>query len=143
MKTFAVTSASREHGDQFSVCVDGQMIDVPGERGIGIVVVDYHTRNVSYKNMFDTSQSTTESQQLVKMMSRIRDGFYIVMGVKGEGAKMLSQEARREIAELGSNEIGKLECGDSWAMIVRKGLPSSVREARQRNAINIQRSDDF
>jgi len=139
----AVTSASREHGDQFTACVDGELIDVDGERGIAIVVVDYHTRKVSFKHLFDTSQGKDESEQLVKLLHRVKDGNYIIMGVKGEGARKLSNEAKDAVASLGSEEIQNLKIGDSWAMIMRKGEPSSVREARQPQLITIQRTDTF
>jgi hypothetical protein len=33
MKSFEVTSASANSGDQFSVGVDGQIIDIHGDRG--------------------------------------------------------------------------------------------------------------
>jgi len=138
-----VTSASRGHGNQFSVCVDGDMIDVPGENGIGIVVIDYRTRGVSSKNMYDTSHELSESHHLVKAIDGIKDGNYVIMGVKGEGAKKLSNELIKAISSLGSEEIGKLEYGDSWAMITRKGCPTSTREARQHEAVTLQRTDIF
>lgn len=140
----AVESASLNHGNEFVASVDEIMIDVPGERGIGIVVIDYHTRTVSYKNMFDTSQESGESEHLVKLLHRIKDGCYVIMGVKGDGARKLTKEARNEIENLGSDEIHKLEYGDSWAMIVRKGNTTSIREARDhKHAVTLNRTDDF
>jgi len=144
VKSYAVTSASANSGDQFSVAVDGQMIDVPGDRGIGIVVIDYHTRNVAYKHMYDTSQEKEESDKLVKLLDRTKDGCYIIMGVKGDGARKLTKEAKNAISNvLGSNEIRKLEYQDSWALIARKGDIKSIREARQPQAVTLQRTDDF
>jgi len=119
------------------------MIDVPGERGIGIVVVDYHTRTVSYKHMYDTSENSAESEKSVKLIDRIKDGSYIVMGVKDEAARQLSTDAKKAIANLGSEEINKLEYRDSWAMIVRKGNVKSIREARQHYPVTLQRTDAF
>ena len=142
-KSFAVTSANHKHGDRFSVAVDGGLIDVPGERGVGLVVVDYHTRNVSYKHIFDTSQETAESDKLAKAIERIKDGDYVIMGIKGDGSRKLTNDAKFAISNLGSDEIYKLGFEDSWAMIVRKGESHLVREAREHNAVTLQRSDDF
>ena len=142
--SFAVTSASKEHGDQFSVCVDGEMIEIEeGEIGIGIVVVDPRTRKVSYKHLFDTHHEESESENLIKTINRIKDGAYYVIGVKGEGAKRLTNQAKDSISKLGSHEINKLECGESWAMIGKKGDTHTIREARQVESVTILRSDHF
>jgi len=142
-RTFAVTSANHKHGNQFSVILDGEMVEVEGDRGIGIVVVDYNTRNVCSKHMFDTSQQTTESDKLAKTIERIKDGDYVIMGVKGDGARKLTNELKTAIANLGSDEIYNLNYEDSWAMIVRKDYPKSIRETRQLEAVTIKRTDDF
>jgi hypothetical protein len=79
----------------------------------------------------------------MKLIDGIKDGNYIVMGIKGEGAKKLTNDAKNAIANLGSEDIYKLEYRDSWAMVVRKGNVKSIREARQHEAVTLTRTDDF
>jgi hypothetical protein len=85
-----------------------------------------------------------EAGNLVKLLDRTKDGSYVIMGVKGDGARKLTNEARNAIADMfGSSEIRKLEYNESWAMIARKGNIKSIREAREPQAVTLQRTDDF
>jgi len=65
------------------------------------------------------------------------------MGIKGDGSRKLTNEARNCISNLGSEQIYKVGFEDSWAMISRKGDPYSIREAREHNSVTLTRSDAF
>jgi len=44
-----VTSANHKHGDQFTVQIDGELVDLDGV-GIGLVVIDHSNQSIIYKN---------------------------------------------------------------------------------------------
>lgn len=94
--------------------------------------------------IFTEIESDEEADKLAKLLERTKDGSYVIMGVKGDGARKLTNGARNTIANMfGSKEILKLEYNESWAMIARKGNIKSIREAREPQAVTLQRTDDF
>jgi len=126
-----VSSASYEHGNYFKVTVDGQQISIPGERGIGIVIVEKGTRKINYTRMFDTYLDSNECNKLNSVLMQVRPGNLIILGVKDDGSRSLTLELTQTISALGSKLINQLGYRDSWAFAARKGKPQTAKEAKE------------
>jgi len=131
--SITVGSASGDHGNYFKVSVDGHPINAPGERGIGLVVVEKGTRKVLFSRIFDTHLDPNECVKLHSIIQDVKPGNFIVIGVKDEGSRSLSLDLIQSITLLGSKYIQSLTPLDSWAFIVRKGKPHSAQEAKDSN----------
>jgi len=120
-----VTSASMECGNKFTVNCEGNAIEVPGERGIGIVVIDKDSKKPSINKMFDTYTDPANCTQLLNTLEKVKDGSYVIMGVKEEASRCLTPNLKQCISIMGSTEINRLSYRDSWAMAVKKGSPQT------------------
>ena len=138
-RTFTVTSASSEYGNTFRVTSDGQTVDVSGERGIGLVVFEKDGKNPTTKKMFDCSDSS-DCSSFCSAMEKIKDGSYVIMGIKGDVSKNLTSDCKRCITNLGSTEISRLSNKDSWAMMIKKGSPHTLLEYRKQDVVTFNQT---
>ena len=130
-----VTSASHECGNKFTVALDGNVVEVPGERGIGLVVFEKETKKANFVKMFDTYADPSNCSKMCEALEQVKNGSIIVMGAKGEASRCLTPELKNCISILGSTEINRLGYRDSWAMMVKKGSPHTCQESRGNSEI--------
>jgi len=138
-KGIRVHSGGYDHGNTLTITVDGHHIELNGNRGIGVVIVEKGTRHINHKKFYDTYQDASESTKLANLIHQVKQGNIIVMGIKDEGSHSLSDEAKSAIASLGSHEIHHLGYRDSWALIARKGKPGNATEVRAHHAVDLER----
>jgi len=129
--SIAIKSGSYEYGNYFSVIVDGQQINIQGERGIGLVIVEKGTRRVTYSRMFDTYLDPNESAKLNSILYETPTGNLLILGVKDDGSRSLTLDVIQTLSSLGSKLINQLGFRDSWAFAVRKGKPETAKEVKE------------
>ena len=142
-KSITVTSSPKNLGNNFAVTIDGEKIEVEGERGIGLIVVERGSRIPKINKIFDTtSQNSTETSFLLSLIGKIKNGSIVIMGSKDGGGKNISEELKHVISLLGSMEISRLSEHDGWAMITKKGSPLLFYEDRHSSdLVVLSRSD--
>jgi len=133
--SIVIGSASHDYGNYFKVTVDGQEINIPGERGIGLVIVEKGTRRINFARMFDTHLDPNESSKLNSILYQTQPGNLLIMGVKDEGSRSLTLDLIQTLSSLGSKEIHQLGYRDSWIFVARKGKPQNAREIRESNQV--------
>jgi len=131
--TIEVSSGAHDHGNYFRVVMDGENINVPGERGIGLVIVEKGTRKIAMARMFDTELDPMESAKLNTILLDAKPGALMIVGVKGDGSRCLSLDLIQTLTLLGSKHIQDLGYQESWAFVVRKGKPHAAREMKNAN----------
>jgi len=131
--SIVVSSASMGYGNYFKVSVDGQEVNIEGERGIGFVIVEKGTRKITYARMFDTYLDPNESSKLNSILYQTKPGDLLILGVKDEGSRSLNLDLIQTLTSFGSKYINQLGYRDSWAFVVRKGKPQSAREIKESN----------
>jgi len=133
-----VSSAGHDHGNYLHVEIDGQTIGVPGERGIGLVILEKGTRQMNFCQMFDTYLDPNECTKLNSILFNAKPGNILILGVKDDGSRSLNLDLIQTLTTLGSKQIQQLGFRDSWAFVVRKGKPNSAKEAKDsKNAVEL------
>ena len=94
-----------------------------------------------FKRIFDFSKDNKNqiSDQFCSLINSVKEGSYIVIGLKGEG-KGITKEVKETIGQLGSNEIFRLGLKDSWAMMVKKNFPFTIHEYRYPDKITFNQT---
>ena len=108
-----VQSAGAQHGNFVTINVAGKMLVTreKGGRGLNVVALDPFKHEVLAVTNYDTMVNGNASKRFVKDFKKLPAGAVIVIGIREDGSKMLSGDAKEVIKSLGSTEIVNLGFG--------------------------------
>ena len=141
-KVISITSGTMNEGT-FSISLEGTNMDIQGNQGLGLVVFDRMKDQgftcPSIKKIFECS-SKAQCTTICNTLENLKNGSLIIIGLKGDCSKMLTDELKKTISTLGSTEINRLQHKDAWAMMVMKGSPQTFYEVRNSSIVTFSRS---
>lgn len=115
-----VSSASRDHGDEASIRING--VDVsPNRRGYNVAVVDPAAGSVSARAVFDTFIAETEGQRLAEFIRAVPPGWIVVAAIRDEGTAQLTQDAVEALWSLGGTIDPRGSSHTSYLLVGVKG----------------------
>ncbi len=92
-------------------------------RGYNLAVIDPRKGEVIDKAGFDTGDNESESQALVHFIAQVPEGAIVVVAVKEDGARSLTDQAVEALRSLGGEADLRGTEGFSHALIGVKGAP--------------------
>jgi hypothetical protein len=96
-----VESAGQEMGDFGHIYVDGRNVSPEG-RGYNLAVIDPQTGIVEVTASFDTHLDKGASRTMANSIASIPDGRIVVMSVRDEASRLLSEEAVQVLHTIGA-----------------------------------------
>ena len=88
-------------------------------RGLHLVIIDPTNGKVKSSQVFDTHKSSELLEDFIN--TTIPEGHIVVAACKEDCFEKLSPKVIKWFADMGSEEIGKLESSSSWAFIGKMG----------------------
>jgi len=121
-----VESGGSETGKFYRFILNGTPVNIEGRlsssgsncRGINIVILD-PSFNIIFTGSYDTTNSKSESEELIKLLRSIR-GNYVILGARKEISDLPNNLIDEFENVLGLKQIRTLTTTCSWAFIVRK-----------------------
>jgi len=98
------------------------------QRGLNVVALDAATHKVIMNNAYDTYGDKLASDKFVEDFKNLPHASVILVGVKDEASKLLSNEVKEIFIKMGSKEINLLVTRESWAFIGVKGAKKFVEK---------------
>ncbi|MFQ6014949.1 MAG: interleukin-like EMT inducer domain-containing protein [Anaerolineae bacterium] len=98
-----VNSAGLTAGNFAYITVDGKEASTH-RRGYNLAVIDPQSGHILDKRGFDTWANQYESQAMAQFMADIPQGYIVVVAVKEDGAKSLTQEGVEALRSIGAQE---------------------------------------
>lgn len=120
-KPLEVISAGFEDGNSIGMSVGYERLDLSWHRGHNLVVLDQNTGQILAIRFFDTFRSSEEADSMAAFIRTLPEGRIVLVGIKDEGSRMMTEAAYRALESLGSQFAREVGYRDSWAMIGCKG----------------------
>ncbi|KAI8335069.1 glycosyl hydrolases family 15-domain-containing protein [Chlamydoabsidia padenii] len=127
MLVIRAQSAGYNDGSFAKVDLNGNTM-VANSRGLHVWAVDCSEKLILEQASFDTHISTTESNNFVKFVNRLKDGMVVVIVARDEFTEHLTSEAIDILEVLGGKSIRSVKYRDSYVLITEKGNPDSTTE---------------
>ncbi|EGC39386.1 hypothetical protein DICPUDRAFT_96568 [Dictyostelium purpureum] len=108
--------------------INGKEIDCGNNQGFNVVILDSKGLNLDSKS-FNTSSFfffINSSKKFTRYLKSIKDGKIILLSVNGDGFSHLSEEAQKELIDLGIDHVEFFESNSSFCAILKKGDKNSV-----------------
>ena len=135
-------SAGGRDGNDLELRLNGENVAGP-EPGLHLAQVDREGRLVA-TTAFETHLGHGASDRLVAALRAVPDGQVMMLGIRGNGAAYLSDQAVTVLVdELGSSYATRLDPDDSWGLVAVKGgnvLAEDYRALTQGRATGRARS---
>jgi len=127
--SLVATSAASEVGDFAHIYVDGVETSL-NQRGYNIVVINRNTGSVEARAAFDTFKSADESARLAQFINAIPPERVVIVAVRDEAARNLTEEAVNALRSLGATQDLRGKFRWSHAIIGIKGArPGTALES--------------
>ena len=110
-------------------------------RGINVVVLNKDTCTAESEDSFDTSASSSQSDDLADFINGIPPQRIVIAAVWDESYNRLTEKAKVALHSIGSALIDNVRNRDAWAIIGRKGsAPGSVPEVHSTSTAAVSSS---
>jgi hypothetical protein len=96
-------------------------------RGLNVAVLDQTTGSLLEFKSYDTNDSSAEADSFARAIEDLPIGRFVLVGVRDDAQRSLTDRARRACQLIGSARIYDLQYRYSWALIGQKGAAPGTR----------------
>ena len=118
--SFYVESAGYSDGNFARIIINGGPIVEP-KRGINLIVYDGTLATIDTVALYDTYADATASDRLAALIDNVTSGKTVMAAIKDEGGRLLTDQAKQALQQIGSSYSFQIGPRDSWAIIGQKG----------------------
>jgi len=133
--TFYIKSAGRDSGNFAEIKINNNPIVMKSNtkydnRGFHCVIMNEEGNEVEYVYVYDTSDiNSKDSELLANTIDELPSNRIVLLAVKDDASRGLTEHAKKAIEDLGASHIRSLLPNGSYALIGRKGATKgSVHE---------------